>query len=54
LVKRVILKVSSLVTEELNNLMTYCRSPSYSPDAPFGAHLVRSTAFYQNAGANDV
>lgn len=48
-----ILQLSNLISEELENLMNYCRSPSYSPDAPFGQHLVKSTSFYENANKND-
>ena len=46
-------KLSKTLLEELENLMTYCRAPSFSPDAPFGHHLVETTTFMENAQIND-
>ena len=45
--------VTKTVNEELINLMEWCRSPTYSPDHPFGNKLVNSSQFYKNAEIND-
>lgn len=45
--------LTTILKEELDALMLYCRQPSFSPDAPFGAHLVKNTGFYVNANKND-
>ena len=50
-----ITNLRKILREELDVLMTYCRMPSYSPDAPFGAHVVEETTvkFCRNASKND-
>ena len=35
-------KVKKIVQNELDNLMTYMRSPSYDADAPYGKNLVEN------------
>ena len=45
--------LTTILKEELDALMLYCRQPSFSPDAPFGDHLVKNTGFYSNATKND-
>ena len=48
-------KTCQIVQEELQHLMEYCRSPSYSPDAPFGKHLMDKVekSYHNNSSQND-
>lgn len=45
--------LNNTVNQELENLMTWCRSPTFSPDAPFGEHLMKSSKYYESAKQND-
>ena len=48
-----ILNNSKIIGEELTYLMQWVRSPTYSPDHPFGNNLVNNTSYYKNAEKND-
>lgn len=47
-------KVTKIVQDELVNLMNYVRSPSYSPEAPFGKSLVENMSNKFNAQVNNM
>ena len=45
--------LSTEINQDLENLMTWVRAPTFSPDNAFGQSLVQNTTFYANATKND-
>ena len=45
--------LSNEINQDLENLMTWVRAPTFSPDNAFGQSLVQNSPFYANAVKND-
>ena len=45
--------LSNEINQDLENLMTWVRAPTFSPDNAFGQSLVQNSTFYANAVKND-
>ena len=46
--------LSNEINQDLENLMTWVRAPTFSPDNVFGQSLVQNSTFYANAVKNDI
>lgn len=46
-------RLSNQINEDLENLMTWVRAPTFSPDNAFGQSIVQNSSFYANAVKND-
>ena len=46
--------LSNEINQDLENLMTWVRAPTFSPDNAFGQSLIQNSTFYANAVKNDI